>query len=221
MKHRIEVIAGCMYSGKTEELIRRLVRARIARQRVVVFKPSIDTRYAVEEVVTHAGVSFPCLPLAKATDLFSASLNADVVGIDEAQFFDADIVAVVEELAARGYRVVVAGLDLDSSGVPFGSMPGLLAVADDVAKITAVCTVCGEAATRTQRIAANNDRILLGSHGAYEARCRAHWSASGVEREAYKPSWFADSRGYDQARQNPPIVVDGVTISLVRRQDGT
>lgn len=216
MKHRIEVIAGCMYSGKTEELIRRLVRARIARQRVVVFKPSIDTRYAVEEVVTHAGVSCPCLPLAKATDLLAASLNADVVGIDEAQFFDADIVAVVEELASRGHRVIVAGLDLDSSGVPFGSMPGLLAIADEVSKITAVCTVCGEAATRTQRVTENSDRILLGSYGAYEARCRAHWSASGVEREAYKPSWFADSRGYDQARENPSVHVGGVTIAAIR-----
>ena len=177
MKHRIEVIAGCMYSGKTEELIRRLVRARIAKQTAVVFKPSIDTRYAVEEVVTHAGVAFPCRPLAKAADLLSSVRNADVVGIDEAQFFDAEIVAVVETLAERGHRVVVAGLDLDSTGTPFGSMPGLLAVADEVVKITAVCTVCGEPATRTQRIAENSDRILLGSHGTYEARCRMHWSS--------------------------------------------
>ena len=175
MKHRLEVIAGCMSSGKTEELIRRLVRARIARQRVVVFKPSIDTRYAVEEVVTHAGIAFPCRPLAEAVDLLSATANVDVVGIDEAQFFDADIVAVVEALAERGHRVIVAGLDLDSNGVPFGPMPGLLAVADEVVKVTAVCVVCGEPATRTQRIATSNEQILLGSHGSYEARCRAHW----------------------------------------------
>jgi len=178
MKHRIEVIAGCMYSGKTEELIRRLVRARIAKQNVVVFKPSVDTRYAVEEVVTHAGVSFPCLPLARAADLLSGVGKAEVVGVDEAQFFDVEIVAVVEALAERGHRVIIAGLDLDSTGAPFGSMPGLLAVADEVSKITAVCTVCGEPATRTQRTVSNDERILLGSHGAYEARCRQHWSAT-------------------------------------------
>jgi thymidine kinase len=172
---RIEVIAGCMYSGKTEELIRRLIRARIAKQSVIVFKPAIDTRYAVEEVVTHAGMSFPCFPLQSAQEILSGAQEAHVVGIDEAQFFDAALPDIVEQLAASGKRVVIAGLDLDSDGQPFGPMPHLMALAEEVVKPTAVCTTCGGNATRTQRMVRNWERVLLGSTGAYDARCRTHW----------------------------------------------
>lgn len=177
----IEVICGSMFSGKTDELIRRLVRATIARQKVQVFKPAIDIRYAVEKVASHAGSTFDAIPVEKAAEI-RARMDADttVVGIDEAQFFDAEVVSVAKELAARGVRVIVAGLDTDFRGEPFGSMPVLMAEAENVSKLHAICMVCGEEASRTQRLVngspARYDEpvVIVGASELYEARCRQH-----------------------------------------------
>lgn len=177
----IEVVCGSMFSGKTDELIRRLVRATIAKQKVQVFKPAIDIRYAVEKVASHTGSTFDAIPVEKSTDIRS-KLEADttVVGIDEAQFFDADVVLIAQELAARGVRVIVAGLDMDFRGEPFGSMPVLMAEAEDVTKLHAICMVCGGNASRTQRLVngkpARYDEpiVIVGASELYEARCRLH-----------------------------------------------
>jgi thymidine kinase len=171
----IEVITGCMFSGKTEELLRRLNRARIARQQVLVFKPRIDVRYAVEEVVSHGDARIACVPVSDATEILGKVGKAQVVGIDEAQFFDARLVAVANALADDGVRVVVAGLDQDFRGVPFEPMPALLAVAEYITKTLAVCTVCGAPANRSQRLVHGDNRVLLGATESYEARCRKHW----------------------------------------------
>lgn len=184
MKHlsgTVEVICGSMFSGKTEELIRRLRRATIARQKVQVFKPAIDNRYNSEKVASHAGSAFDALPIQKSRDIL-ANLEADttVVGVDEAQFFDGEIVDVVQQLAARNIRVIVAGLDLDFRGEPFGSMPLLMAVAERVDKLQAICVVCGEAACRTQRLVNGKPAhyhdpvVIVGAAEMYEARCRQH-----------------------------------------------
>jgi thymidine kinase len=177
----IEVVCGSMFSGKTEELIRRLRRATIARERVQVFKPGIDVRYAVEKVTSHAGMNFDAIPVESSGQIFDKlDPEAQVVGIDEAQFFDAGIVAVVRSLAERGLRVIVAGLDQDFRGEPFGSMPVLLALAERVDKLSAICMVCGEPATRTQRLvngspARYDDSVVfVGAAEMYEARCRQH-----------------------------------------------
>jgi thymidine kinase len=164
-----------MFSGKTEELIRRLKRARIARQRVLVFKPKIDVRYGKEEVVSHTDVRIECVPVSDASDILGLVGDAQVVGIDEAQFFDDNLVPVVEQLADEGIRVVVAGLDLDYRGQPFGPIPQLLAVAEYLTKTLAVCTVCGAPANRSQRLVHRDSRVLLGASESYEARCRRHW----------------------------------------------
>ncbi len=178
---RVEVIAGCMFSGKSEELIRRLKRARIARQKVQVFKPSLDTRYSEIDVVSHNGEKISAVPVKNSTEITEkVSPDTDVVGIDEAQFFDKGIVSVANDLANRGIRVILAGLDMDFRGEPFGPMPELLAIAEEVQKLHAICTVCGEDATRTQRLIngkpANYDDpvIMLGASEKYEARCRKH-----------------------------------------------
>jgi len=184
MKHhtgRIEVITGSMFCGKTEELIRRLRRAAIARQKVQVFKPVIDTRYARTQVTSHAGSAFDAQPIETAAQI-PALLHPDttVVGIDEAQFFDADIVSVASRLAERGLRVILAGLDQDFRGEPFGPMPVLMAVAERVDKLHAICMVCGEAASRTQRLVNgrparyNDPVVIVGADELYEARCRKH-----------------------------------------------
>jgi thymidine kinase len=184
MKHihgSIEVICGSMFSGKTDELIRRLVRATIARQKVQVFKPAIDVRYAVEKVTSHTGSNFDAIPVEKAADI-RAKLDKDttVVGIDEAQFMDAEVVEVARELAERGVRVLVAGLDTDFRGEPFGPMPTLMSVAEHVSKLHAICMVCGDEASRSQRLvngrpARYDDPILIvGASELYEARCRLH-----------------------------------------------
>ena len=184
MKHihgSIEIICGSMFSGKTDELIRRLVRATIARQKVQVFKPVIDMRYAVEKVTSHTGANFDAIPVAQAADI-RAKLDKDtnVVGIDEAQFMDAEIVEVAQELAERGIRVLVAGLDTDFRGEPFGPMPTLMCVAENVSKLHAICMVCGNEASRSQRLvngkpARYNDPIVIvGASELYEARCRLH-----------------------------------------------
>jgi thymidine kinase len=176
---RIEVICGSMFSGKTEELIRRLRRAQIARQKVQVFKPAIDDRYHTERVTSHNGADFEARPVASAKDIL-AVLDADttVVAIDEVQFFEAAVVDTCEQLVIQGKRVICAGLDMDFRGVPFGSMPDLLARAEEVSKLHAICVVCGREASRTQRLidgrpaAFNDPVVLVGAAEVYEARCR-------------------------------------------------
>jgi thymidine kinase len=174
----IEVITGCMFSGKTEELLRRINRARIARQRVVVFKPKTDVRYAVEEVVSHADGRVKCVPVSDAAEIPGLVGDAQVVGIDEAQFFERNLVSVATELADLGLRVLVAGLDQDFRGVPFEPMPELLAVSEYITKTLAVCMVCGAPANRSQRLVQRDVRVLLGASDSYEARCRRHWQPS-------------------------------------------
>lgn len=170
---RIEVICGSMFSGKTEELIRRMKRAQFAHQRVEIFKPSIDTRYDEVNVVTHEGVSIPSTPVDNSASIVLLSSNCDVVGIDEAQFFDDNIVDVCNDLANRGIRVIVAGLDLDYTGTPFGPMPALCAVADEVTKVHAICVKCGALAYVSHRkILGNNQQVMLGEQHEYEPLCR-------------------------------------------------
>ncbi len=177
----IEVICGSMFSGKTDELIRRLVRATIARQKVQVFKPAIDVRYAVEKVTSHTGSDYDAIPVEKAAEIIG-KLDEDttVVGIDEAQFMDADIVRVAQELADLGKRVLVAGLDMDFRGEPFGPMPLLMSKAERVDKLHAICMVCGEEASRTQRLVNGKPAryddpvVIVGAAELYEARCRVH-----------------------------------------------
>jgi thymidine kinase len=163
-----------MFSGKTEELVRRLKRAQIARQKVQVFKPIIDNRYSADHVQSHDANRMLSKPIEKAKDILRlVDDNTRIVGIDEAQFFDDSVVEVAQKLAYRGIRVIVAGLDLDFRGQPFGPMPKLLAVAEYVTKLSAVCVICGNPATRSQRIAGTSaDRIAVGASDLYEARCR-------------------------------------------------
>jgi len=177
----IEVVCGSMFSGKTDELIRRLVRATIAKQKVQVFKPAIDIRYAVEKVTSHAGSSFDAIPVEKSAEIHE-KLEADttVVGIDEAQFFDPEVVQVAQELASKGIRVLVAGLDMDFKGEPFGPMPIIMSLAEDVSKLHAICMVCGDEASRTQRLVNGSPAryddpiVIVGASEMYEARCREH-----------------------------------------------
>jgi len=177
----IEVICGSMFSGKTDELIRRLVRATIAKQKVQVFKPAIDIRYAVEKVASHTGSTFDAIPVGNASEI-RTKLDKDttVIGIDEAQFFDAEVVLVAKELAAKGVRVLVAGLDTDFRGEPFGSMPILMAEAENVLKLHAICMTCGDDASRTQRLVNGKPAryddpvVIVGASELYEARCRLH-----------------------------------------------
>lgn len=177
----IEVICGSMFSGKTDELIRRLVRAKIARQKVQVFKPAIDVRYAAEKVTSHTGANFEAIPIQRAAEIREKlAQDTTVVGVDEAQFLDAEIVDVAQELAERGVRVLIAGLDLDFRGEPFGPMPVLMCKAERVDKLHAICMVCGGEASRTQRLvngqpARYDDPIVIvGASELYEARCRLH-----------------------------------------------
>ena len=177
----IEVVCGSMFSGKTDELIRRLVRATIAKQKVQVFKPVIDSRYAVEKVTSHAGSNYDAIPVANATEIRNnVQKDTTVVGIDEAQFFEAEIVCVADELASRGIRVLVAGLDTDFRGEPFGPMPLLMARAEHVDKLHAICMVCGDEASRTQRLVNGKPAryddpvVIVGASELYEARCRLH-----------------------------------------------
>lgn len=175
----LEVICGCMFAGKTEELIRRINVLSYAKMKIIVFKPRIDDRYSAIEIVSHSGIKVPCLVINKAAEILK-EIKADtqVVVIDEVQFFDADIVDICEYLADKGIRVIVAGLDKDFRGEPFGVMPQLLTRAEFVTKLTAVCTKCGAPATRTQRLvngkpASFNDSIVLvGAVEHYEPRCR-------------------------------------------------
>ena len=169
---RIEVICGSMFSGKTEELIRRLRRAKFARQKVEIFKPAIDIRYSEEDVVSHDQNHIPSTPLDSSASILLLSSDIDVVGIDEAQFFDMGLVDVCNELANRGVRVIIAGLDMDFKGIPFGPMPALCAIADDVTKVHAICVKCGNLAYVSHRLVDNDRRVLLGETQEYEPLCR-------------------------------------------------
>lgn len=169
---RIEVVCGSMFSGKTEELIRRMRRAKFARQKVEIFKPAMDTRYSEEDVVSHDRHSIPSTPIDSSAQILLLSSDIDVVGIDEAQFFDQGLVGVCNELANRGVRVIVAGLDMDYKGVPFGPIPALCAVADDVTKVHAICVRCGSLAYVSHRKVAGERRVLLGETEEYEPLCR-------------------------------------------------
>jgi len=169
---RIEVICGSMFSGKTEELIRRLKRAKIARQRVEIYKPSIDTRYSDEEVVSHDHNAIASTPVDSSAGILLLAEAADVVGIDEAQFFDDGLVEVCTELANRGKRVIIAGLDMDYKCIPFGPMPALCAIAEEVSKVHAICVRCGNLAYVSHRIVDGDRRVLLGEQGQYEPLCR-------------------------------------------------
>jgi len=169
----IEVMCGSMFSGKTEELIRRLKRAQIANLRVEIFKPALDTRYDKEDIVTHDGISIKSTPVKNAKDILDLVNNIDVIGVDEAQFFDDDIVEVVNELAVKGSRVIVAGLDMDFKMKPFGPMPNLLAVADYVTKLHAICVKCGDIANYSYRHISSDETVVLGEKDVYEPRCRS------------------------------------------------
>jgi thymidine kinase len=168
----IEVIAGCMFSGKTEELIRRIRRAQIARQKVAIFKPSIDNRYSSDHIVSHSEAKLLSTVVESSGDILRLAGDAQVIGIDEGQFFDPGIVDVVESLANEGRRVIIAGLDQDYRGKPFEPIPQLLAVAEYITKTLAICVVCGNPADRTQRTTAASQRVLVGAKDSYEARCR-------------------------------------------------
>ena len=169
---RIEVVCGSMFSGKTEELIRRMRRAKFAKQRVEIFKPAIDVRYSDDDVVSHDHNVIPSTPVDTSASILLMSSETDVVGIDEAQFFDEGLVAVCNELANRGVRVIVAGLDMDYKGKPFGPMPALCAIADDVTKVHAICVRCGSLAYVSHRLVANDKRGMLGEQAEYEPLCR-------------------------------------------------
>ncbi len=168
----IEVIAGCMFSGKTEELIRRLRRAKIAKQKVQIFKPRIDNRYSISDIVSHSEQSLPSILIDDINEIFLYAKDAEVIGIDEAQFFSSDVVDVCNKLASEGKRVIVAGLDQDYRGVPFEPMPQLLAIAEYITKTLAICVVCGNPADKTQRKTASSERVVVGASDIYEARCR-------------------------------------------------
>ncbi|MEO8665293.1 MAG: thymidine kinase [Ignavibacteria bacterium] len=170
----IEVICGSMFSGKTEELIRRIRRAEIARQRVKVFKPKIDTRYSEFEIVSHNEQSYPSEVVNDAEEIMEKSFDVEVIGIDEAQFFDNNLIKVVQDLADSGKRVIVAGLDQDYRAEPFEPIPQLLSIAEYISKTLAVCVVCGAPANRTQRNSESSEKILIGEKNHYEARCRLH-----------------------------------------------
>ena len=169
---RIEVVCGSMFSGKTEELIRRMKRAKFAKQKVEIFKPSLDTRYSDVDVVSHDQHSIPSTPIDSSSTIALLSSDIDVVGIDEAQFFDDGLVDVCNQLANRGVRVIVAGLDMDFKGIPFGPMPALCAIADDVTKVHAICVKCGSLAYVSHRTVDSDRLVLLGETMEYEPLCR-------------------------------------------------
>ena len=185
---RIEVVCGSMFSGKTEELIRRLKRAKFARQRVEIFKPSIDTRYSDEEVVSHDQNAILSTPIDSSASILLLATDIDVVGIDEAQFLDEGLVNVCNELANRSIRVIIAGLDMDFRGVPFGPIPALCAIADEVTKVHAICVKCGSLAYLSHRLVQSDKRVLLGETQEYEPLCR----------ECYQKAIHAEKQEDDQ-----------------------
>ena len=169
---RIEVVCGSMFSGKTEELIRRMKRAKFAKQKVEIFKPSLDTRYSEEDVVSHDKNSIRSTPIDSSGAILLLASDIDVVGIDEAQFFDSGLVEVCNQLANNGVRVIVAGLDMDYLGKPFGPMPKLLSIADEVTKVHAICVKCGSLAYASHRLVKNDSQVMLGEKEEYEPLCR-------------------------------------------------
>ncbi|MDD7597612.1 MAG: thymidine kinase [Prevotella sp.] len=181
---RIEVICGSMFSGKTEELIRRMRRASFAKQRVEIFKPAIDTRYSEENVVSHDQHTILSTPVDSSSSILLLSSDADVVGIDEAQFFDKGLVNVCNELANKGVRVIIAGLDMDFQGKPFGPIPGLCAIADEVTKVHAICVKCGALAYISHRLVQNDKRVLLGEKLTYEPLCRECYQKALLEEQS-------------------------------------
>ena len=176
----IEVVCGSMFSGKTEELIRRLKRAKFANQKVEIFKPKKDTRYDDVQVVSHDENSIHSIPISKSTDIFEHVKEIDVIGIDEAQFFDTDLVSVCQRLAIKGKRVIIAGLDMDFRGIPFGPMPALLAVAEYITKVHAICPHCGNLATHSYRLSEEDETIVLGEKDKYEPRCRVCYEMGNI-----------------------------------------
>ena len=176
----IEVICGSMFSGKTEELIRRLKRAKIAGQKVEIFKPRLDTRYAEREVVSHDANSVLSFPVENSRRILELSEGVSVVGIDEAQFFDEELPYVCQQLALRGLRVIIAGLDMDFRGQPFGPIPNLLAVAEYITKVHAICQHCGNLATHSFRLSEDESTVVLGEKDRYEARCRTCYHMGNI-----------------------------------------
>jgi len=176
----IEVICGCMFSGKTEELIRRLRRATIADLKVEIFKPKVDTRYAETSIVSHDTTALLATPVDDSSRLLDISAETSVIGVDEAQFFDDGLPGVCQELALRGIRVVVAGLDMDFRGIPFGPIPAMLAIAEYVTKVHAICVHCGNLATHSYRLAQGDEVILLGEKEKYEPRCRSCYNMGNI-----------------------------------------
>jgi thymidine kinase len=176
----IEVICGSMFSGKTEELIRRLKRAKIANQKVQIFKPANDTRYDDIKVVSHDENEIDSLPISKSTDIYNHLQDINVVGIDEAQFFDSELTEVCQKLAIKGIRVIVAGLDMDFKGRPFGPIPYLLATAEYITKVHAICPHCGNLATHSYRLSEEEETVLLGEKDKYEPRCRICYEMGNI-----------------------------------------
>ena len=189
----IELICGSMFSGKTEELIRRLNRARIAKLNMGIFKPTLDTRYHEHDIVSHNASVIQSVPVSSAANILPMAHSCDVVGIDEAQFFDVAIVDVCNQLANEGKRVIVAGLDMDFSGQPFGCMPQLMAVAEYVTKVHAICVVCGDIAQYSYRLVPAQQRVLLGETDSYEARCRCFHLGPDAPHREWVQSTPADS----------------------------
>lgn len=180
----IEVVCGSMFSGKTEELIRRLNRARIAKLKVEIFKPGIDTRYSDEDVVSHNSNSINSIPVENAQQILFYATDVDVVGIDEAQFFGSELVDVCQQLANQGIRVIVAGLDMDFMGKPFGPMPQLMAIAEDVTKVHAICMRCGSLAQYSHRTIAGDKLVVLGETESYEPLCRSCYLKAMAEKDS-------------------------------------
>ena len=180
----IEVICGSMFSGKTEELIRRLKRAKFAKQKVEIYKPCIDVRYSEDEVVSHDSHSINSTPIESPADMLQIANDVEVVGIDEAQFFDNSIVEVVQTLANRGVRVIIAGLDTDFMGKPFGPMPALMAVAEDIQKVHAICVKCGSPANHSHRLSKSDQLVVLGETDIYEPLCRHCYNAARAAETA-------------------------------------
>lgn len=176
----IEVICGSMFSGKTEELIRRLKRAKIANQKIAIYKPAIDTRYDDQKIVSHDENAILSTPVTTSAALLDHAHDVTVIGVDEAQFFDMEIVGILQRLALEGKRVIVAGLDMDYKGVPFGPMPHLLAVAEYITKVHAICSHCGALATHSYRLSANAEQVLLGEKDQYEPRCRVCYEMGNI-----------------------------------------
>lgn len=174
----IEVITGCMFSGKTEELLRRLRRSNFAGQKIIIFKPATDDRYSSDEVVSHDSTSMSSIVIKESRTILKYAQDYQVIGIDEGQFFDDELIQISEKLALLGKRVIIAGLDLDYKGIPFGPIPNLMAIAEYVTKVHAICSHCGNLATHSYRISEEDDRVLVGEKDKYEPRCR-HCYAMG------------------------------------------